>query len=98
MKSIKLNILEISTNQLLEVEFEVCDVAKTMVQTCYAFPEDYPTVDVDVAGKTIKAWFVGYKATGNRVFIFKNGTCITDEKKRIRDISSIIWRLRLERD
>ena len=98
MKKDKMKVLELNTNQLLEVEFDNCDVIKAMLQTCYAFSDDYPVVDVDVAIKTLQAWFVGYKATGNRVFIFKNGTCITDEKKRIKDLSSVIWRLRLERD
>lgn len=91
-------IHELNTDQLLNVEFDNCDLIKNMLQTCYAYSEDYPLVDIDIAGKIFKAWFVGQKATGNRVFILKNGTCITEEKKRIKDLSSIIWRLRLERD
>lgn len=91
-------IAELNTGQLLEVEFDSCDLVKNMIQTCFAFPEDYPSVDFEVANKTFQAWFVGYKATGNRVFMLKSGTCITDEKKRIKDISKVIWRLRLERD
>lgn len=91
-------IAELNTKQILEVEFEKHNVVKTMIQTCYAYPEDYPLVDVVISGKTYQAWFAGYKATGNRVFLFRNGTCVTENLKRIRDIDSIIWRLRLERD
>ena len=96
--SSKITVLELNTQQILEVEFDKCDLIKNMIQTCYSYPEDYPIVEFVIAGKTFQAWFVGYKATGNRVFIFKNGTCITDEMKRIRDLSTVIWRLRLERD
>jgi hypothetical protein len=91
-------IVELNTNQILEVEFDNCNLIKNMLQTCYAFPEDYPTVEFAFKDKTFKAWFVGYKATGNRVFILKNGTCITEELKRIKDLSTIIWRIRLEHD
>lgn len=91
-------IAELNTEQILEIEFDNCDLIKNMLQTCFAYPEDYPLVDFEIADKAFQAWFVGYKATGNRVFMMKNGICITEEKKRIKDLSSIIWRLRLERD
>ena len=91
-------VAELNTEQVLEVEFDKCDLLKNMIQTCFAFPEDYPTAEFKIANKTLHAWFVGYKATGNRVFMLRNGTCITEEKKRIKDLSKIIWRLRLERD
>lgn len=91
-------IAELNTGQTIDVEFDSCDLIKNMLQTCYAFPEDYPEVEFQVADKKFQAWFVGYKATGNRVFMLKNGACITDEKKRIKDLSKIIWRLRLTRD
>ena len=87
-----------NTKQILEIEFDNCDLIKNMVQTCYAYPEDYPNVEFNLNGKTLKTWFVGCKATGNRVFMLRNGTCITDEMKRIKDLSLIIWKLRLERD
>ena len=91
-------VAELNTEQILEIEFDNCDLIKNMLQTCFAYPEDYPLVDFEIAGKPFQAWFVGCKATGNRVFMMKNGVCITEEKKRIKDLSSIIWRLRLERD
>ena len=91
-------VADLNTEQILEVEFDNCDLIKNMMQTCFAYPEDYPLVDFEIAGKLFQAWFVGCKATGNRVFMMKNGICITEEKKRIKDLSSIIWRLRLERD
>ena len=91
-------IAELNTEQILEVEFDNCDLIKNMIQTCYAFPEDYPQASFTVAEKKFDSWFVGYKATGNRVFMLKNGTCVTENLRRIRDLDSIIWRLRLERD
>ncbi len=91
-------VAELNTEQILEIDFDNCDLIKNMMQTCFAYPEDYPLVDFEIAGKQFQAWFVGCKATGNRVFMMKNGICITEEKKRIKDLSSIIWRLRLERD
>lgn len=91
-------IIDIGTKQILEVEFDNCDLIKNLIQTCFEFPDDYPPIEFEVAGKPFQTWFVGYKATGNRVFMLKNGTCITEEKKRIKDLSKIIWRLRLERD
>lgn len=94
----RIKVNELNTGQLMEVDFDECDVVKKILQTCYAFPEDYPLIELDIACKKFQAWFVGEKATGNRVFILKNGTCITEEKRRIRDLSSIIWRLRLKRD
>ena len=93
-----IEIFELNTEQILKVEFDNCDLIKNMLQTCYAFSKDYPEVEFEIAGKKFQAWFVGHKATGNRVFILKNGTCITEELRRIRDLSTIIWRLRLERD
>lgn len=90
-------IAELNTGQLLKVKFDKCDLIKNMIQTCYAFPEDYPKVDFEIAGKKFESWFVGYKSTGNRVFMLKNGTCVTDNRKRVKNIDSIIWRLRLER-
>ena len=91
-------VADLNTEQILEIEFDNCNLIKNMIQTCFAFPEDYPAVNFEIAGKTFQAWFVGCKTTGNRVFMLKNGVCITEEKKRIRDLSTVIWRLRLERD
>ena len=91
-------VAELNTKQILEVEFDKCDLVKNMIQTCFSNQEDYPVIQFEIAGKAFQAWFVGYKATGNRVFMLKNGTCITEEKKRIKDLSSIVWRLRLEHD
>ena len=97
MKQI-IEVFELNTEQILKVEFDSCGLVKNMLQTCYAFPEDYPKVDFEIAEKKFEAWFVGYKSTGNRVFMLKNGTCVTENLKRIRDLDSIIWRLKLERD
>ena len=93
-----INIFELNTKQFLTVEFDNCDLIKNMIQTCYAYPEDYPTVEFQFKDKTIRTWFVGCKATGNRVFMMRNGTCVTENMRRIKDLNTIIWRLRVERD
>lgn len=95
-------VLELESRQILDVKFDkistLQNITKTMLQTAYAFPEDYPVAELPFAGKTIKAWHIGYKATGNRVFILKNGTLVTENMHRIKEPEKVIWRLRLERD
>ena len=93
-------VINLNSKQILDVKFDkistLQEITKAMLQTVYAFPEDYPVVELPFAGKTIKAWHVGYKATGNRVFVLRNGTLVTEEMKRVRNDTPIIWRLRLE--
>lgn len=95
-------VLNLSSKQILNVKFDkvstLQDITKTMLQTAYAFPDDYPVVELPFAGRTIKAWHIGYKATGNRVFILKNGTLVTEKMHRIKEPEKVIWRLRFERD
>lgn len=93
-----INIFELNTKQFLTVEFDNCDPIKNMIQTCYAYPEDYPTVEFQFKDKTIRTWFVGCKATGNRIFMMRNGICVTENLHKLRSVTDVIWRLRLMRD
>ena len=94
----RLSAIEICTHQLLSIDFDSCDIINDMIKTCYDNPQLYPTIEMDISGKKVKMWFVGYKSTGIPVFMTKHGICVTGEKKRVKDISTIIWRLKLERD
>ena len=97
-----MEIIELNTKQILKIRFKKAktlqDIIKFMLQTAHSTPEDYPIAELSFAGKKIKAWLVGYKETGNRVFVLKNGTLVTAEMKRIRETTPIIWRLRLKAD
>lgn len=91
-------VYELNTDQVVAVEFEDCSFEKVMLNTCMSSPDDYPAAEVEIGHKTHKVQLAGYKcSTGKSVFIMANGTFITDELKRVKDITSVVWRLRLER-